>query len=141
VGDFVAGDTLYVTLNTGQTSREGVVVTPGVTMLYALAHVLSGGGQPQLLATLNGSIGGIVGANTRLIALGGSLSDSTGGQPVYSAAVWDLALHTLVTFPTVTGVQSGYFMNLAGTDLAVEQGNETVLFFHTSTLPTTPTGG
>ncbi len=139
--DFIAGDTLYVTVNTGYSFHEGVLVNPGVTTLYALADVLSGGSQPQLLATLPGSTGSIVGANSRVIAFFGELEDSTTGQEDYFQAVWDLALDALVTFPTLTGNMVGFSINLTGNDLAVEQGDETdetVLSFDTSTLPTIP---
>ena len=142
--DFISGDTLYVTVASDETYHGGAVVNPGVTTLYALSHVLSGDSQPQVLATLSGTVGSIVGANTRAIAFFGEQLDSTTGQELYFQAVWDLALHALVTFPTLTGIMVGFSISLTGTDLAVEQGNqsdESVLFFDTSTLPTTPTGG
>jgi len=141
----IAGDTLFANVVSAPTYDSlGNLLDAGSTALYVLPHVLSAGTERQPLATFNGAIGSIWGANARVIAFFGQQLDSTAGQEDYFPSVWDLALRTLVTFPTLTGNMVGFSINLTGTDLAVEQGNETdetVLSFDTSTLPTTPTGG
>ena len=62
------------------------------------------------------------------------------GPPVF----WDLALHTFVTFPTFTGNDLDFLIDLAGSNLVVAQGSQTseaLLFLDTSTLPATSTVG
>ncbi|MGO8950986.1 MAG: hypothetical protein ACLQUY_25705, partial [Ktedonobacterales bacterium] len=112
---------LYVSIVTDQNPADP---TSGVTSLYELEHILSSGTGEQLLATFNGDLGQMEGVNARLIACAG--------------AVWDMTLHTFVTFPAFPGGDFGLSIALAGNDLAVTQGNETaatVLIFDTAELP------
>jgi hypothetical protein len=99
----------------------------------------------------------IVGANNRLIACEGEVWDPAGQQLDDLPVFWDLATHTFVTFSPVNGNdianpqeppfvsdQNDILINLAGSNLAVIQENaagESVLFFDTSTLPTSVGGG
>jgi hypothetical protein len=137
------------------TGQLGIVQDIGWTTLYAIAQVASGATTAQVVATFNGDALDIVGANSRVIACDGGVWDSYALREVAPVPVfWDLALQTFVSFATVTGGNfpqypspeggDGFVIGLAGNELAVVQGNQTaqtVLLFHTSTLPATPVSG
>jgi hypothetical protein len=129
----ISGDSMEASVVAGQVvSMTGVVTNNGVTTIYALDHILSGGTGQRVLATFNGDLGGIIGADPRLM--------------VGVNAVWDLTLRTVVTFPEylirdVGQVPDSGILSFAGGYLAVAQGNtgnERVLIFNSSTLPTSP---
>jgi hypothetical protein len=120
----ISGDTIYATVTPG----EAIYGIGGVTTLYALDHVLSGGTGQRELATYNGNTGCANGVNSRLI--------------VCEPTVWDLARHLWVTFPDLYNPPNGYgvpTINLAGNFLEVLQstsgGGADVLLFNTATLP------
>jgi hypothetical protein len=118
----ISGDTIYATMTSGE-----IPTIDGVTALYALDHVLSGGTGQRKLATYNGNLGCANGANSRLIVC----------QP----AVWDLARHLWVTFPNLENQYSGGTpIALEGNFLEVLQttsgGGTRVLLFNTATLLT-----
>jgi hypothetical protein len=118
----ISGDTIYVTMTSG-----AIPTIDGVTTLYALDHVLSGGTGQRKLATYNGDIGCANGVDSRLIVC----------QP----AVWDLARHLWVTFPDLEDqYRGGTPIDLGGNFLEVLQttssGGDRVLLFNTATLPT-----
>ncbi|MGO8947312.1 MAG: hypothetical protein ACLQUY_06550 [Ktedonobacterales bacterium] len=145
-GYTVVDNTLYVSVLTGQVTGQappqlGAILDIGWTTLYAIDQITSGGTPPQLLGTFNGDALDIVGANARVIACAGGDWDATlVGSPVF----WDLALHTFVTFPTFTGNDLDFLIDLAGSNLVVAQGSQTseaLLFLDTSTLPAAHTAG
>jgi hypothetical protein len=137
----VTGDTLYVSVLTGQTTNSlGLLDNIGWTTLYAIDQITSGGTPPRMVASFNGDVLDLVAANGRVIACTGLMVDPTTQDQSSFAAFWDLASHTFVTFPPFTGGNTP-LINVAGNDLLVAQSagsGETVLDFDTSKLPTAP---
>ena len=156
VGYTVANNTLYVSVLTGQvTDQYGNMQDVGWTTVYAIGQVESRGTAAQLVATFNGDVLNLVGANSRVIACDEGVWDSTESTWYPDPVFWDLASQTFVSFSAVTGNNNfpqnpisegddGFVIGLAGNSLAVVQGNEAserVLFLNTSRLPATPAGG
>lgn len=81
--------------------------SPQLTTLYELDHLLAAGPQWRLVGAFGADLGGIVGANARVVAL--------------RAAAWDRAEGQFVTFGITSGGTPGYGDALNGDYLALFQ--------------------
>jgi hypothetical protein len=133
----ITDDSIVATVLTGQVvDSAGVVTSNGITSIFTLDHILSGGTGLRELAHFNGDLGMVLGADSRLIA--------------GCNGVWDETLHEFVTFPHYLGVgqcSDADILSFRGGYLAVGQSTypdkTTVLIFKSAALPASAvaTGG
>ena len=96
--------------------------------LYELDHVFSGNSQLRIVGRYHGAVGGLVGANDRLV--------------IYNFAVWDRAEWRFVKFSTLKD-GDGPMAQLSGNTLMLEQTqttstgtvNQDVTLYDTTRLP------